>query len=256
VLGDRQAAAAALSAAQQPVPPPQWPWVVDAGSSVRLEPGGRLSGHVDQASGAPDDAPMIILVDGDDGCAAAALLDTPAPTLGRALERTGLRGRKTSRLVLRDVVATAIYDEAAATAARRHRRLVYAACGIGVGRNAVAAAAAYLQERRQFGHPLSEFGALRRMLADAASRVAAAATLLHAATSQRRPEPALELQASRAATHAAVRAADDALQLHGGYGYITEYVPERLLRDAITLRALAGGRKEAREVGALLGDPA
>jgi alkylation response protein AidB-like acyl-CoA dehydrogenase len=44
-----------------------------------------------------------------------------------------------------------------------------------------------------------------------------------------------------------VRVADDGVQLHGGYGYVDDYPAERLLRDAVSLRALAGGRREGAE---------
>jgi alkylation response protein AidB-like acyl-CoA dehydrogenase len=74
--------------------------------------------------------------------------------------------------------------------------------------------------------------------------VAAAEALVHAVAA--RPDPPLAecARAARVATAAAVRVADDGVQLHGGYGYVDDYPAERLLRDAVSLRALAGGRGE------------
>ena len=154
--------------------------------------------------------------------------------------RTGLRGLHTLTVELDGAATTELAGPEAAHAARVHRRLAIAAAATGTGRRAVADASAYLEERHQFGRPLAEFGALRRMLADAAAAVAAAAALWREAAA--RPDAATAAQAARTATVAAVRAADTGVQLHGGYGYVSDHRAERQLRDAITLRALAGGR--------------
>ena len=126
---------------------------------------------------------------------------------------------------------------------RRTRDLAVGAGAVGVARRALRTSADYLQERHQFGRPLARFGALQRMLVDAADRVAGASALLHLAAAG--TSGAACSQAARTAAEAAVAVADDAIQLHGGYGYTTEYLPERLLRDAVTLRAIAATGRAA-----------
>jgi alkylation response protein AidB-like acyl-CoA dehydrogenase len=88
------------------------------------------------------------------------------------------------------------------------------------------------------------------MLSGSVDRVAAAASLVHLASSG----ASTASQAAVVATETALAVSDDALQLHGGYGYISEYLPERLLRDAVTLRAIVGAGAVTRSAGALLAE--
>jgi alkylation response protein AidB-like acyl-CoA dehydrogenase len=84
------------------------------------------------------------------------------------------------------------------------------------------------------------------MLDAAAADAAGAAALVHDGGG----DPA---RSARAAAAAAVRAADCAVQLHGGYGYVSDHPAERLLRDAISLRALAAGPRAGAAADDLLG---
>lgn len=109
-----------------------------------------------------------------------------------------------------------------------------AAC-VGLGRSALEQSAAYLQQRKAFGAPLSEQQGLRFTLAEMARDVAAARALVHeAARAKDRGEPIGELSslAKWTASDAAMKVATDAVQLYGGSGYSRETGIERLIRDA------------------------
>ena len=114
-------------------------------------------------------------------------------------------------------------------------RVHTAARAVGVARAAVEDSTAYLQEREQFGHPLSDFQALRFALADMAADVDQAraywqqvAHLLDEGVPCERESAMVKLQA----TEMAVRVTGQAMQLHGGNGYTTERRVERYWRDA------------------------
>lgn len=123
-------------------------------------------------------------------------------------------------------------------------RIGIAAQATGVGRAAIEHAARYALEREQFGKPIARFGAVQAKLADAAQRVAAGRTLtLEAAEAwlgarergARHGLAGVTAQAAMAklaASEAATFAADEAVQIFGGYGYMKHYPVERLLRDA------------------------
>ncbi len=123
-------------------------------------------------------------------------------------------------------------------------RIGIAAQAVGVGRAAIEHAARYALEREQFGTPIGRFGALQAKLADSAHRVASGRALAHeaaaawAATRNGTPRTgaegvtALAAMAKLAASEAATYAADEAIQIFGGYGYMRHYPVERLMRDA------------------------
>ncbi len=175
----------------------------------------------------------------DDGA-----VDVPADAaaVGPAQRRTGLRGTDP-----RSVDLTGATGEgpglpgSVVVVARRLHWLAGAAIGVGIGRRALDEAAGYLRGREQFGTVLADLPALRAMLAGMQQRVEGAAALLVAATERQDVERAG--LAAAAAVSAACDIALDAIQLHGGYGYITEYPVERLLRDAVSLRASLGGTR-------------
>lgn len=123
-------------------------------------------------------------------------------------------------------------------------RLNIGACSLGGGRAAYEAARGYMLERRQFGQRLADFQALQFKLADMASELDAARLLLwRAATSLDKGDPQATLHcamAKRIATDAGFHVTNEALQLHGGYGYLKDFPIERYLRDLRVHQILEG----------------
>jgi len=123
-------------------------------------------------------------------------------------------------------------------------RINISACSLGAGQGALDAARRYLGERRQFGRKLGEFQALQFKLADMATQLVAARQMVHTAARKldARSHDATVwcAMAKRFATDAGFAICNDALQLHGGYGYIREYPIERLLRDSRVHQILEG----------------
>ena len=123
-------------------------------------------------------------------------------------------------------------------------RINIASCSLGGARAAFEAARAHLLERRQFGKKLAEFQALQFRLADMATDLEAARLMVHrAAGALDGAEPDATLacaMAKRFATDACFRIANDALQLHGGYGYLKDFPVERQLRDLRVHQILEG----------------
>jgi alkylation response protein AidB-like acyl-CoA dehydrogenase len=123
-------------------------------------------------------------------------------------------------------------------------RLNIGACSLGGARASMEAARAYMLERRQFGQRLADFQALQFKLADMATELDAARLMLRrAASSLDRGDPDATLHcamAKRLATDAGFRVCDEALQLHGGYGYLKDFPIERYLRDVRVHQILEG----------------
>jgi butyryl-CoA dehydrogenase len=114
-------------------------------------------------------------------------------------------------------------------------RIGIAAQALGIGRAALEEALAYGASRVAFGKPITEFQAIQWKLADMATELEAARLLAWRAAWARDHLPRCSFEASLAklfASEACMRAAREALQIHGGYGYINEYTVERLFRDA------------------------
>ncbi|KQU28492.1 MULTISPECIES: acyl-CoA dehydrogenase family protein [unclassified Rhodococcus (in: high G+C Gram-positive bacteria)] len=116
--------------------------------------------------------------------------------------------------------------------------LLTGAALVGIGRRAVAETQAYVMGRHQFGVAIGSFVGLRALVADMDLRVGDAEALLSRALDGEASAPV-----SASAGRAAVATCIDAVQAHGGYGYIDEYPIAGLLRDAISTQARAGGRR-------------
>ncbi len=123
-------------------------------------------------------------------------------------------------------------------------RLGIAACSLGGARAALDAATAFLGDRQAFGGPLINAQALRFRLAEMATDLEAARSLVWRAAAALDAGDAdaahLCAMAKRFATEAGFTVADRALQLHGGYGYLTEYGIEKIVRDLRVHRILEG----------------
>jgi alkylation response protein AidB-like acyl-CoA dehydrogenase len=123
-------------------------------------------------------------------------------------------------------------------------RLNIGACALGGGEAALAKALAYMRERKAFGRPIIDFQALQFRLADIATSLEAARALLWraaAALDAKAPEATrLCAMAKRIATDAGFAAANDALQMLGGYGYLSDYGLEKIVRDLRVHQILEG----------------
>jgi short-chain 2-methylacyl-CoA dehydrogenase len=107
--------------------------------------------------------------------------------------------------------------------------------GVGLAQGALDQALAYAKERQAFGRPISKYQAIQAKLADLSTEIEAARLLTYrAAWLKDRGEPfsLTAAQAKLKTGRLAVRAADEAVQIHGGYGYIEEYPVCRFYRDA------------------------
>ncbi len=123
-------------------------------------------------------------------------------------------------------------------------RLNIASCSLGAAQQALTLARDYLGDRKQFGRELSHFQALQFRLADMATELTAARLMVrHAAWRLDQGDPeatAYCAMAKRHATDMGFQVCNEALQLHGGYGYIKEYPLERLVRDTRVHQILEG----------------
>ncbi len=167
---------------------------------------------------------------------------TPGFRTGRKIEKMGLHASDTTELILEEVrlpdeqrlggVNNGFFDTLKIL---DKGRIGIAAWALGVGRAAFQAACRYAKERVQFGKALAEFQAIQHMLADMATELDAARLLIwRGAWMQDRKERTTRESsiAKYYAARATMRACNNALQIHGGYGYTREFDVERYLRDA------------------------
>jgi alkylation response protein AidB-like acyl-CoA dehydrogenase len=167
---------------------------------------------------------------------------TPGFRSGRKEDKLGVRSSDTSELVFEDcrvplgnlvgqegmgfVDTLRILDKG---------RIGIAAFSLGIAQAAFEASLRYARERKQFGHPIADFQAIQFKIAEMAVKVDAARLLTWRAATladRGKPHTAESSMAKLFASEASVEIALEAIQIHGGYGYIKEYPVERHLRDA------------------------
>lgn len=129
-------------------------------------------------------------------------------------------------------------------------RIGIAALSVGIAQGALDASLRYAKERAQFGKPLAEFQGIQWKLADMATDIEAARLLTRRVAWMRMEGMPITLAASQAkyfASEAAVRAANEAVQIHGGYGFIKDYPVEKLYRD-VKLMTIGEGTSEVQKM--------
>ena len=129
-------------------------------------------------------------------------------------------------------------------------RIGVAAMGVGLAQGAIDQALAYARDRRAFGQPISKFQAIQAKLADLSAEIEATRLLVYKAAFLKDADRDFTLTAAQAKLKSgrlAVRAADEAVQIHGGYGYIEEYPVARFYRDAKVL-TIGEGTDEVQEL--------
>ncbi|GGU55628.1 acyl-CoA dehydrogenase family protein [Streptomyces lavendofoliae] len=176
--------------------------------------------------------------------------DTPGLTRRTIHGKLGLRGQATAELVLEDVrvPASALMGpegkgfSIAMSALAKGRMSVAAGC-VGIAQAALDAAVRYAGEREQFGKPIASYQLVQELISDISVDVDAARLLTWRVADLVDRGEDFATAASKAklfASEAAVRSANNALQVYGGYGYIDEYPVGKLLRDARVMTLYEG----------------
>jgi alkylation response protein AidB-like acyl-CoA dehydrogenase len=177
--------------------------------------------------------------------------DTPGLSLGANERKMGWNAQPTRAVIFQDArvpVANRLGEEGIgfkiAMAGLDGGRLNIAACSLGGAQSALDKTLGYMKERKAFGKRLDEFQALQFRLADMATAIEASRTLLWRAASalDRKEANATQLcaMAKRFVTDACFDVANQALQLHGGYGYLSEFGIEKIVRDLRVHQILEG----------------
>jgi alkylation response protein AidB-like acyl-CoA dehydrogenase len=125
-------------------------------------------------------------------------------------------------------------------------RIGIAALAVGLAQGAYEAALRYARERKAFGKPIGAFQAIQWKLADNAVRIEAARLLTYRAAYLKDHDHRTTLESSMAKLYAseiAVTAADDCVQIHGGYGFVKDYPAEKFFRD-VKLTTIGEGTSE------------
>jgi butyryl-CoA dehydrogenase len=177
--------------------------------------------------------------------------DAPGLSFGANERKMGWNAQPTRSVIFENVrvpVANRIGEEGIgfkiAMSGLDGGRLNIAACSLGGAQSALDKSLSYLKERRAFGQRLDEFQALQFRLADMAIELEAARSFLwRAAAALDRKDPDATMlcaMAKRFGTDAGFEIANQALQLHGGYGYLAEYGVEKIVRDLRVHQILEG----------------
>jgi alkylation response protein AidB-like acyl-CoA dehydrogenase len=184
--------------------------------------------------------------------------DTPGLTVAPAERKMGLKSSTTAQIVLdnaRIPVARRLGAEGdgfgIALGALDGGRLGIAACAVGLAQAALDLAVGHAKERRQFGQTIINFQGLQFMLADMATQVAAGRALYVAAARRRDaglPSTAQAAMAKLFCTDMAMKVTTDAVQVLGGYGYVSDFPAERYMREAKVLQIVEGTNQVQRIV--------
>ncbi|MCP8616389.1 acyl-CoA dehydrogenase [Salirhabdus salicampi] len=167
---------------------------------------------------------------------------TDGLTISSNYDKMGVRGSDTAEIVLDNVKVPK--ENLLGDPHKGFKQFLYtldggrisiAALGLGIAQGALDKALSYAKERKQFGQSISKFQAIQFKLADMAMEVELARNMVYKAAWLKDQEKPFTKEAAYAklfATETAFRASNEAIQIHGGYGYMREYEVERYLRDA------------------------
>ncbi|MBF0333672.1 MAG: isobutyryl-CoA dehydrogenase [Alphaproteobacteria bacterium] len=215
------------------------------------------------SGGGTSDVYVVMLRTGGEGPGGISTVvvekGTPGLSFGKEEEKLGWHSQPTRSVIFEDCrvpVANRLGAEGQgfkiAMKGLDGGRLNIGACSLGGARAAFEAARGHMLVRKQFGQRLADFQALQFKLADMAGKLESSRLMLHrAADSLDRGDPEATMHcamAKRWATDSCFEVCDEALQLHGGYGYIREYPIERLLRDLRVHRILEGSNEIMRVI--------
>lgn len=216
----------------------------------------RISGSKAFISGAgATDLLVVMARTGDDGASGISAFAIPADSAGIAYgkkeHKMGWNSQPTRGISFDRVLVPAYARLGAEGEGFRMAmkgldggRINIATCSVGAAQGALDLAQRHLRERKQFGKAISEFQGLQFKLADMATELVAARQMVRLAASKLdREDPNASVfcaMAKRMATDIGFSVCNDALQLHGGYGYIREFPLERLLRDVRVHQILEG----------------
>jgi len=225
-------------------------------TAVRDGSGWRLNGVKQFISGAGASGLYLIMArtggPGPKGISAFLLeKDTPGLSFGAEEHKMGWKAQPTRQVVLEDARAPAaalLGEEGSgfkiAMAGLDGGRLNIGACSLGGAQSALYKAVAYMAERQAFGQKLNQFQALQFRLADMETQLNAGRFLLwHAASALDAKSPDATRRCAMAklfTTDAGFAIANDALQLLGGYGYLSDYGIEKIVRDLRVHQILEG----------------
>ena len=178
---------------------------------------------------------------------------TPGMSAGKKENKLGMRASDTSEVIFQEcrLPADALLGEEGQGFINTLQvldagRIGIAALSVGLAQGAYEAARAYAKERRQFGQPIAAFQAIQWKLADNATRIEAARLLTYRAAYLKDRGIRLTKESSMAklfASEIAVKAADDCVQIHGGYGFVKDYPAEKFFRD-VKLLTIGEGTSE------------
>jgi butyryl-CoA dehydrogenase len=168
--------------------------------------------------------------------------DMPGFSVGKKEDKMGMRGSDTSELIFEDckvprenLLGKEGQGFRMALATLDGGRIGIAAQAVGIGQACLEAAIEYSKERKQFGRAICEFQAIQWILANMATELEAARYLTYKAAFVKEKGRRFGKEAAQAklfASEMAVKASIDAVQVHGGYGYMKEYDVERYFRDS------------------------
>jgi isovaleryl-CoA dehydrogenase len=174
----------------------------------------------------------------------------PGFTIGPKLDKMGMRGSPTSEIFLDDCrcpAANLLGQENRGVAQMMLgfdiERVTLAAIPLGIAEACLEASLTYVKQRKQFGKPIGEFQMIQQMLGDMATELEAARALVYFAARKLGEGKKATREAAMSKLYAseiATRAALNAIQIHGGYGYMKDFPVERMLRDAKLMEIGAG----------------